>query len=317
MRDRATAMSNFTTSEIISYVLGDAPPALADEVARAVETDRELSAKVQLLRCSAGSSTAAAIAAPSPDAPLLGLPSSAKGRRLRRWQIAAAACIGLLVLSSLSWGAWELVKPRPLLQDAFARAWFDSTIWKSERPILKAERGYLALMNRGSFRTEQEFHDPIDLRFEWRWRDLAGCPHYSENLSVALRTSGTHGKKHPFAVQDGVVVTFHTYPGRVSMRWASGEEPNAVQCKDGTLPFVADAWYSLRVTDDGDEVAVYVRGPEVDPGYWIHPVVQRSYRGPGGGSFLAIFNREAVAGVPHESHIRNLEVWPLTERRPR
>jgi hypothetical protein len=180
---------------------------------------------------------------------------------------------------------------------------------------VKAERGYLALVNRGSVRSQREFTGPVDLTFEWRWRDLAGHPLYSEDFSVALRTSGRHGEARPFLALDGVVVTFLTYPGRISISSAA-ENKTLAQTADGSFPLAADAWHRVRVTDDGTEVAVYVEGPEVPPGDRSAPAARVRCPGVRGGSHIGLFNREAVAGVPHESNVRNLAVWPLPRCNP-
>ncbi len=310
-------MSEFSTGEVISYVLGDAPPELAAAIASQLPADPELSAKVTMFNGSLSGTEPDSARVVGEAVPLPSNPIPPPPRRRMRWRVVVAASVGFLALSGIVWGAWELFKPKPLLQDSFARPWFDSTVWHSERPIVRAEKGYLAMVNRGSVRTQKELRAPFDLRFEWRWRDLAGYPHYSETLSVALSTTGKHDKEHSFYIADGIVVAFQTYPGRVGIVRGRGAEAAGTECKDGTLPFGANEWYRIRITDDGDEVAVYVRGPEIDEAYWTKPVLKQSFAGRGGGSYFSIFNREAVGGVPHESHIRNLEVWPLPPPEPK
>src|SRR4051794_26943408 len=99
-------MSQYQTLELISYVLGDAPPSLADEIARELETDTELSAKLELLRGSVSVPDAAG-GPPNREAKHSSSAKPLVARRWPRWRIATAACVGFVLLTSLSWGAWE------------------------------------------------------------------------------------------------------------------------------------------------------------------------------------------------------------------
>ena len=60
------------------------------------------------------------------------------------------AAVVMLCLSGLGWGAWTLIVTPPLFEDNFNRRWIDFKKWDLGigRPILKAEHGYLRLMNR-------------------------------------------------------------------------------------------------------------------------------------------------------------------------
>ncbi len=229
--------------------------------------------------------------------------------RLRRKAFLVAS-FALLALTGMSWGAWVWLTPEPLLFDRCDRRWFDATVWHSDRPIVRAERGYLALLDRGAFHSREEFHVPIALTFEWRWRDLAGYPHYGENFSVALRTTGAHVKAYPFEAADGVVVNFLTYPARIDIITPLNTVRLAAT-RDGAFPFAADEWHRIRITDDGETIAVYVQGPEIDRKYTSMPALSLCCPDKGEGHCVGFYNREMVGGVPHESHIRNIKVHAL------
>src|SRR5262249_4181982 len=145
----------------------------------------------------------------------------------------------------------------------------DSTRWSAPRPRVRPDLGFMRLVNRGYLVTEQEFEGPIELRFRWKWIDLAEDPQYSEDLTVALRTTGTPRPNRPYEIEDGVCIRFMTYAGKVSLgRSPPGPTPEfppgtKTITPEGTVPMPSDVWHDVRITDDGLTIAVYITGPEL------------------------------------------------------
>lgn len=73
----------------------------------------------------------------------------------------------------------------------------------------------------------------------------------------------------------------------------------------------ADEWYEVRITDDGQTIAVHVEGSQIHRGEKDVPAISVKYPGKLKGRRIAIYNREFVGGVSHESHIDNFVVNPL------
>lgn len=303
-------MAEFTDRELIRYVLGDARPELASAIEEQAKTDRALADELDLLSLGTGAAMpptegwpAVLPARPAHTSPLRHL------RAARRWLVAASL---LLVVAGTAWAAYTVLAPRPLLQENFDREWIDPTKWdiRRGRPGIRAIDGYLRLRNRGSLVTFDDFREPVEIAFDWRWLDHAEEPLYAEHLEVALRTTGRHKATHNFLILDGVIVQLHVRTGQV--RVYSRAEPEYVAVSpDGSAVMPADRWHHVRITDDGTIVSVYLSGPQIDRMYATTPLVQARPPGAFSSHRIAFYNREIVSKATHESHIDNIVIRRL------
>ncbi len=302
-------MLDFTDRELIRYVLGDARSELANAIEERARTDEELAAQIELLRLGIGNGgEAGEQTAPLPMQRAPGAyPRPAFLRR--KWLVAASL---LVVLAGAAWAAYVALIPRPLLQDNFNSDWIDPQKWDVARgrPGIRAIDGHLRLRNRGSLVTRREFPDAVEVEFDWRWVDHAEDPLYSENLNVALRTSGKHTPEYDFRILDGIIVQFSTLGARVTIFSRSGERFQ-VDSDEGGVPMPADAWHHIRITDDGTTISVYMTGPKIDRQYTKTPVLQARLPGKFPSQRIAFYNREVVNNATHETHIDNVTIRSL------
>lgn len=70
----------------------------------------------------------------------------------------------------------------------------------------------------------------------------------------------------------------------------------------------AEEWHTIRITDDGETINIYIKGPAIDQKYADTPIFTISPQGRFEGHRIAIYNREFAGRVPHESLIDNVQV---------
>jgi hypothetical protein len=310
-------MTDFSDDDLIDYVLGTAGERTA-EIERKANADEELAAQISIMSGMIGREI--------PGGAKPENLSQSKGRLklfLRRFaglfrRNLVAACLGIAVMLVASgvWAAWTF-RHQPLLEDHFRRRSFDSTRWLAPRPRVRPETGFMRLINRGYLVTKQEFEGPIDLRFKWKWIDLAEDPQYSEDLTVALRTTGTPRAEPSFEIQDGVTIRFMTYDGKVRVSppppGPTPDNPPESQTatRKGSVPMPSDAWHDVRITDDGLTIAVYITGPELPAENATKPIIKVAWPHPTKGHQIAFYNRELLSFASHESHITDVVVRKL------
>lgn len=296
-------MTDFTDDELIAFVLGR-PAERAADIRRRAEEDTEFAAELAVMRAVCGVSAVPIVVPGRPRWP------AGPRKVLRRL---TAAAVALCMLGSVSWGAWYMLHTPPLLQDNFNDRWVNLELWQTPRPIVREEGGHLALVNRGYLLTDKEFPGPIDLRLRWRWRDLAGWPQYSDSLTVVLRTAGRPLDVHPYLTGDGIAIDFKAADGTVSISGplVRGVRPVLAHTPPAAAPLPAGEWHSIRVTDDGDTIAVYLYGPAVPPREKDAPLLTVRCPDDAAAHRIALYNRERVADVPHESHIDDVIVRRL------
>jgi hypothetical protein len=301
-------MNDISDDDLIDFLLGRAAPSRAKEIMEEVDKDPALATQLDIMSRLSG-------------LPLLALDerraaaSALASRQRRRYRLFAIMVV-VLALSGIGWTAWQVFRPRPLLEDNFNDGWVDVRLWRTGRRGIHEENGYLKLMNRGSIVTQQEFRVPIEITFKWRWIDHAGDPLYAENLNIALRTSGRHDEKHPYDILDGFIVTLHGMGGCVKM--IHPFEPSSETSAVGGVPFPPNEWHDVRITDDGDTISVYLKGPAIDPKYAREPVLVGHRKQVPKGYRIAVYNRELVAKATHESHIDDfrVDVLPIASEAP-
>lgn len=288
-------MTPFTDDELIDFVFGRQTERTAD-IARQAAVDEELAAQLDIMRALSG------IPAPSPPI-TLPVPCRPRtwSRSLRR---VAAAVIALLMLGGVSWAAWFVLHTPPLLHDNFNDRWLNLLLWQVPRPTVREEGGYIVLVNRGYLVTEAEYPGPIDLTFRWRWRDLGGWPAFSDTLTVVLRTTGRPLEARPHEVADGIAVQFNAVGGFIGIRRMPLQDgPRMATTPDAAVPLPAGEWHDIRITDDGETIAVYVQGPSITPHRQDEPILQVACPDTSNAHRIALYNRERLADVPHESHV--------------
>lgn len=293
-------MSAFTDDDLLDYVFGLCTPEAAKAIEQQAAIDPNLSTQISLVR-----SVATYESSSSPS-------KRPAWSRLARFlfQRRSLVAVGVLVfLTGGAWTAWYFLVGPPLLSDNFNDEWFNATLWHSERPEVREENGYLSLMNRGSVVTQHDYPGPIVVSFDWKWIDHSSFPLYSDDLCVVLRTSGKHREKYSHEIVDGVVIRFFTYDGRV--RIDSPPQSRVDQTEKGVLPIPANQWHRVRITDDGEEIAVYITGPQIDERYRNTPVLRARCPGEFENHKIAIYNRELVGKAVHESRIDNFEIRTL------
>ncbi len=296
-------MNQFTDDDLLDYFFGFSTPEQAEEIERRAREDPETARQLSIVR-SISSHAQLPLVTPRKRFWQVLL-----GSLLRRRVVILAAI--LLLLCGASWGIWYVVVGPPLMSDNFNDEWFDSTRWHSARPGVREENGYLRLINRGSVVTREEFPGPIEVSFDWMWVDISSYPHYSDDLAIVLRTSGTHREQHAYEITDGVMVRFYTHDGRVKV-----EAPplNALdESPKRSLRMPAGKWHRIRISDDGETVSVYITGPEIDGKYKEEPVLRVRCPGTYKSRRIAIYNRELVGEAVHESRIDNFESRKLKE----
>jgi hypothetical protein len=288
-------VTSFDDEQLIHYVLRSAESHDVHAVEQGMRCDPELAAKVQLMRQSVD-----AFVDP-PVRPRLWRPGI---QRLVPRSKHLVVCLVLLVSVGLGWAGWVALGPKPLLADDFNHQWFDSVKWRPERVGIRQDKGYLALVDRGYLTTQNEYNEPISVSFEWRWSQFKGYPLYADHIAVVLRTSGRPQSEFPYEPLDGIVVKFDAWGGDIKA-YSVAHPSVRVVTTPGALPMASDQWHRIRITDDGDTVRVYLSGPEIRQPDPNAPVLQLRCSDHSGKGRIAIYNREHLAGVPHESHIRN------------
>lgn len=284
--------TSVSDEEMFAFLEGSLPSERRQLLEQATLTDASVRVRLDLMAAIAGVSL------------IPHTPAVARSPQ-RGWNRALIAMCVLFVVATVGWGAYVFFVEPPLLHDNFNDNWIDPEKWKVARRPVHEQDGHLRLNNRGSIVTQAEFREPIDLRFRWRWIDLVGDTQYRDTLTVALRTSGEHAPKHSYEVLDGILVVFQAHAGRISLYSRSFPDGNPAS---PVMPMAADTWFDIRITDDGENVAVYIKGPNIDPSFWERPAVVGHFPGKYVKRHVAIYNREIVAGALHESHVDDVRL---------
>lgn len=310
-------MSEFSSHDLSLYVVGQAPVDLTRRIEEQAKVDHELAAQLALMASVAGAPLHAASPSGSPDVRQRG----ERPRRICRWFTVMRALLVVVasgtVIAGVGWAGWMLLATHPLMQDNFNDRWADARLWVCGRPAVREENGYMRFVNRGYLVTKAEYPGPIAVSFDWRWIDLAGHFDYADVLTVALRTSGRPRPKHSYEARDGVLVKLDAAAGKVAILLASDfdEQPTSwtaiASTPDGAIAIPAEEWHHVRITDDGERIAVYCTGPEIHEKDRNKPILEVRCTQETGSHHVAIYNREFLAEVPHESHIDNFVLSAL------
>ena len=216
-----------------------------------------------------------------------------RARTIQAWLFFASAAAAVFAAIFL----------RPLFQhaDEFAVVFKDSLDgpvlnqehWRVRRPQVIMDNGVLRLKDRGYLVTAAEFPKGVSVRFRWQW--IQGEGEYCDILSVAVRTSGVPDK-WPHEVEDGIVVKFEPNQGTANsgfVRITDRSQPRELAIRKG-LVISKFVWHEIKVTDDGNTIAVYFGDDSV-------PVATVDVPDAAKHHHVAIYNREPVADVSKES----------------
>ncbi len=295
-------MSEFSDEDVIRYVLGEATPEAAAALRTRAANDKELAATLELLS-SCGPTSFATVSRP----PRRRRYSPTGARRI------ALALIAAFAASGLAWAGWVALMPKPLLEDNFNSGWGDISKWKTPRRSVKVEGGHVRLFDRGYLVTLKEYSEPIDLRFRWRWTDLAGDFHYRDELTVALRTSGNPKPVYYFEATDGVTVKLNAYCGTVTISSSGDEHIPFAHTEHGAIALPAEQWHDVRITDDGETIAVYVSGGNFGAEAARKPIISAKVPSTQMKRHIAFYNRERLASASHESWLDDIVIRRLAD----
>lgn len=276
--------------DLIAYVFGDVPSTTKLRIDALAKRDPEVSAKIALLRLGTG-----------------------RDVRQRRSYTRLASSVAAVLLVAVGVGAgWVILNPRPLLQDDFSDEWFDSSRWLPPPEFvhdsgIKEQNGFVKLVNRGYLITRREFFQPLMVSFDSNWSELGTNPLYADHLAVVLRTSGTAMPEPPHEISDGVIVKLNAWSGTAEI-WSQPDAPHTASTPKAIVKLPAERWHHVRITDDGDWIAVYVMGPAMPDSSCDTPILAARCPTRTGHGHIVLYNRECVAHIPHESCIDNLVV---------
>jgi len=307
-------VNRFDEETLVLYAAGRVDESRRREIAEAASRDEELLATLEVIGVVCGFCKFSFRKVP---------PTRLQRVQDRSRSILAAArrhpvwfaLVLLLAVSGMAGAGWVMLMPRSLLHDNFNDNWFDSRLWLpppsfGDKQGIREADGRLKLVNRGYLISKQEFTGPIEVSFDWIWNELGLNPVYADHLVIVLRSAGIPTPDYPFEVPDGIVIRLNAWEGRAEVDAEPGLQ-NHQKGEWGEVKFSPDTWYHIRITDDGERIAVYVTGRN-DPDHPDEkPVVEGSYPMAPKSGHLVIYNREQVGGVPHESWIDNVTVRPL------
>ncbi|MFM8251952.1 MAG: hypothetical protein ACKOBW_10195 [Planctomycetota bacterium] len=230
---------------------------------------------------------------------------------------AASLVIAACLLTLGSYTAWAIITT-PLLSDPLNRGWFNSKVWlpptdKIEGSGVRAEEGFLRLVNRGYLRPRQEMPAAYELEFDWKWSQLGLNPEYAEHLTIVVRTNAEPSENRPYEATNGVLIKLNAWGGYINVADPDGNE--FARTPSASTPFPAEKWHRIRIRDDGERISIDVTGPLIPESKDGQPLLECRHVSKQLGPRFAIYNRELV-GFPHESMIRNLVVRELKKAAP-
>lgn len=309
-------MNAFTDKELIRVLLGQAPPDMALAVDERAARDEDLAAKLDVLRQVVGAwdPTPPVVQEPSEVRATVAATPAPRRWPLRRLAKLAACILAVVTLSGLAYAgyAWWTA---PLFADDFKSGWFDSSKWRAPPEIIPdagvyVDKGQARLINRGYLVTVPEFTEPIEISFDWKWSQLGLLPQYADHLTVALRTTGKPRPERSWEVHDGILIVFDAYRGSLTISTPEDNDPQP-SLPMASLPMPAERWHRIRITDDGKNIAIYLNGPEIPAQFADKPVATRAISYKGDARHVALYNREMLKSIPHESSIRGFVIRAL------
>ncbi len=221
--------------------------------------------------------------------------------------------LAVIIVVALSYlpltGGPQNIFKSQIAYDNFDDQRFSERLWKFVRPTVvkirspavaqpdvQLDHGRLILTNRGYLISRDEFPDGVSIEFQWMWTD--GRKSYCDDLTVAVRTSGTHRGAWPHEVDDGIAIRFCPEQKTISILDQFTMKP--IDFAVG-LKMDRNEWHNIRITDDNQTISIYLnnmRSPKLS--------VTTGYTS--GKHCIALYNREAVGGINKESVIDDLAI---------
>lgn len=162
----------------------------------------------------------------------------------------------------------------------------------------------VTLQNRGSVVSNESYPKGATLSCLWKWTKGVEEGKYHDSLAICLRTDGKLKEQWSHEIKEAVVVRFEPAGGSIIVtKEKEGDETEVYFRKDDTFKIKMEKGteYALKIVDRKDAIEVYFDGKLVYKGKL--PAKSRNYR-------WAIYNREGVANVFHESVLRELKIAP-------
>lgn len=201
-------------------------------------------------------------------------------------------------------------------EKGFEKEWraapsFEGSPFEGQHPLLEPLVAFgqmgkdpvVVLRNRGMIVTREKYTKGFSLEFEWMWvhgREEQGL---LDGLCVAFHTKGEQ-RTWGAEIKEGVVARLWAPGKKIALeQFRALEEASVSLGERGGTDFARFVWHkvSLTVKADGN-IELHVGGQILTA-----KVGDREQ----GADYIAIYNREAVHGVPKESVLRNIVIKPL------
>lgn len=165
-------------------------------------------------------------------------------------------------------------------------------------PSVNVTDDVVTLRNRGLIASRRSY-DEATVSFVWKWTKGEEAGKYQDHLCVVFGTDGSQ-RSWAYEIQEGVLVRFNPGSGGVTVEQWLRDKDDGVRLgsKDG-FTFARDTEYSMRIVVAKGKLTVSVDGNEA-----VTIDLPKEHR----GGKVAIYNREAVAGVVKESKLTKLTI---------
>lgn len=319
--------------EFFDYLRGKLAPDRAREIKQAAQNDPELKARIDIMRefleCPApqdGSVQEEHVELSRAHFDRGNTIVDGEGRRVtlrtvptsKLWRLnkrSVTVAIVILCATTLLGAGWITLINRPLLSDNFNSNWFDPDHWQRPPDHIQhsgvvVQDKVLRLINRGYLITHHEFPGPIDLSFDWKWINHALNPVYADHLTVVLRTNGAARQEYSHEAASGIRIKIDAWGGNLVVT-RSSDEHKFVSPLTSVIPLPSDVWHSIRITDDGTRIQVFILTQGAPAPDTSRPLLSVEVPSEPGARQIAMYNREYVGDTLHESWIDNVVVRRL------
>ncbi len=160
------------------------------------------------------------------------------------------------------------------------------------KAVIKDET--VTLTDRGLAVSADTFPEGFDLHAHWAWTEGKVEGAYQDHLAIAVATNGTLRDAWSHEIEKGIVVRFNPGAGTVAVESYDSTDKDAVVKSEGGFIFDKGTGYNIDITYTPKQIVVNVDGKEA-----IKADLPKDFKKD--GDLVAIYNRERVAGVLHES----------------
>lgn len=167
-------------------------------------------------------------------------------------------------------------------------------------PTATVDGDSIQLANRGVVVSKTSYPQGFTLAFDWKWIEGSKVGAYEDVLTVAFRTDGKLNAKWSHEIVEALVATFQAHDGKITIERRLPGKPGETLAAIRGITFKRNQVYQIEVRDD-EELEVSVNQGRI--AYLKIPAPQR-----GKDSKVAIYNREAVAGVRKVSKLSHVSL---------